>query len=163
MRGVWEREDPEMSDPKHCQECGAIQGKVRSLPDHRRFFKVLSEAFSNWPHDHDFQPISSEHLRAYLLAVECGYAKATPICEAKGENVELVSEQLKAAVAAALGEGDFAFVRVMGGWHTVLRPKSINFRTLSQRDFGPLREAVEGVIEIALGVSAQELLRAEAA
>ncbi len=148
-----------MKGPSHCPECGVVLGKVRSIQDHRRFFKVISEAFSNWPHDHEFQPISSEHLRAYLL-VECGYVEATSICEAQPE---LVSLQLTIAAKAALSSGDFAFVRVVGGWITVLRPKSINFRTLSQRDFGPLREAVEGVIEAALGVSAEQLLRAEAA
>ncbi len=149
----------------HCTECGAIFGKARSLPDHKRFFKVIDEAARNWPHDHPFQPTGltdrekAEHLRAYLL-VECGYVEATSICEA---NPELVPLQLAIASSASSRKGDYAFVRIVGGWITVLRPKSINFRTLSQRDFGPLREAVEGVIEVALGVSAQELLRAEAA
>jgi len=154
-----------MSRPDHCPSCGHVYGNPRSLPDHKRFMKVIDEAERNWPHDHEFQPIGlterkrAKHLRAYLL-VECGYVEATSICEA---NPELVSLQLAIANAASSRKGDFAFVRVIGGWITVLRPKSINFATLPQRDFVPLRQAVEECIEIALGMDTQELLRAEAA
>ncbi len=156
---VWQTEDSAMKGPSRCPDCGCVLGKVRSTQDHRRFFKVIAEAFSNWPHDHDFQPSDAEHLRAYLL-VECGYAEISTVCEA---GPELVSLKLSIAPKASSRKRTFTFVRVIGGYITILQPHSIDFATLSQRDFGPLREAVEGVIEAALRVSAEELLRAEAA
>lgn len=155
---------------KHCPHCGCLLTKPRSIQDHRRFFSVIAHAFEQWRHDHTFQPSSAEHLRAYLL-VESGYHVATPVFveldafpEAeRPKALKLVSLAVEASVAAALSQGDYAFVRVVGDTITVLRPKSINFASLSQRDFGPLRDACEQIVEAALGVPAEQLLRERAA
>jgi len=154
----------------HCPECGAILTKPRSIQDHRRFFAVIAAAYNNWPHGHPFQPSSAEHLRAYLL-VEAGYAETTPVFveldavpeAARQSTVKLVSLAVEAAIAAALAQKAYAFVRVMGDTIVVSRPKSINFAALSQREFGPVRQACEGIIEAALGVKADEALKARAA
>ena len=153
-----------------CPECGAVLGKPRSHSDHRRFFAMIAKAFDNWPHENPFQPSSAEHLRAYLL-VEAKYADATPVfveldCFPEAERqtaLKLVSLTVEAAVAAALSQGAYAFVRVVGDTITVFRPRSINFATLGQREFGPLREACEQIIEAALGVDIATLLQSRAA
>ena len=67
-----------MTKPNHCPHCGVILTRVRSLPDHRRFFGVIQAAFHQWNEGHPFQPTDAEHLRAYLL-VESGYVTTTPI------------------------------------------------------------------------------------
>ena len=45
----------------------------------------------------------------------------------------------------------------------MLTPKSINWSTVSQREFGPIRDTVEHIIEGALGVPVDQLLREKAA
>ena len=153
-----------MSRLHHCPHCGVELVKVRSVKDHRRFFGVIAKAFDNWPEAHEFQPTSSEHLRAWLLC-RAGYHTVETIpVEHSGAEVQpailkLVSLAVEGSVKAALAEGDYAFTRVHGSGIAVFRPKSIGFATLDQKAFGPLREAVEQIIEIAIGVKADELLK----
>jgi hypothetical protein len=45
----------------------------------------------------------------------------------------------------------------------VLWPRSINFATLGQKEFGPLRQAVEEILEVEIGVTAEELLNLKGA
>lgn len=155
---------------RSCPECGAIFGKPRSVADHRRFFGLIGKAFHQWPSAHPFQPSSAEQLRAYLL-VEAQYHDATPVfveldCfpeDAKGSALKLVSLAVEASIAAALSQGSYAFTRVVGDTITVLKPKSINFHSLAQKEFAPLREKIEEIIETTIGVTADQLLREEAA
>jgi hypothetical protein len=148
-----------MSRDRTCPHCGGSLIKARSLPDHRRLFGVIRAAFDNWPHDHDFTPDDAEHLRAYLLC-KAGYSEMTPIeAEFASERpamARLVALSIEAALRAANGH---AFVRVHGDRIGVFKPKSIAFDKLSQRDFVPIREAVEAVIETELGVTADDLLK----
>ncbi len=156
--------------PNHCPHCGALLTRPRSVQDHRRLFGLISKAYDNWPHAHPFQPHSAEQLRAYLLC-EAGYSDATPVfveldCFPETERAhafQLVRLAVEAAIAAALAQGSYAFTRISADTITVFRPRSINFATLSQKDFGPIRDAVEGLIEAAVGVNADQLLKEEAA
>ena len=153
-----------------CPECGCLLTKARSLQDHRRFFSIIQKAYENWNHEHPFQPSSAEHLRAYLL-VESNYADPTPIFvelellpeDARPAALKLVSLAVEATITAAHSKGDYAFARVVGDTITVFRPRSLAFSQLDQKAFGPLREAVEAVIEHALGCKVDQLLRSEAA
>lgn len=156
--------------PQSCPECGCLLTKPRSPADHRRFFSAIAKAFMHWPEGHEFQPDSPEHLRAYLLT-EAGHAETTPIfveldCFQEAEKtaaLKLVRLAVEAALAAARNDGSYAFARVVGDTIIVSKPKSIAFHALSQREFGPLRDQVEAVIEAALGVKIETLLRQEAA
>lgn len=149
---------------KSCPHCGCDLVKPRSLADHRRFFAALNKAFLHW-REGDFVPTSPEHLRAWLL-VQAGYSDVTSVSLEWLDNPHLVSLarlSIEASVAAALGQGDFAFTRPSGNQIEVLRAKSISFSTLDQKAFGRLREKVEEIIEAHIGVKVDQLLREEAA
>ena len=52
----------------------------------------------------------------------------------------------------------YAAMRVLAGGVEIFAPRSHNFQTLGQKEFGPLRDAITDIIEDALGVDAQQLL-----
>ena len=147
-----------------CPECGAVLAKIRSIGDHRRFFGVIKAAFLNWPHAHEFQPTDPEHLRAWLLC-RAGYHTVQTIpVEHAGADVQpailrLVALAVEGSVKAAQAEGHHAFTRVHGAGIAIFKPRSLKFETLSQKEFGPIREAVEEIIESVIGVPAGDLLR----
>jgi len=154
-----------------CPSCGTVLTKGRSGPDHRRLFGIIAKAYENWPETHEFQPTSAEQLRAWLQC-RAGHHECTPIFV---ENIQLfpedkrdvafklVSLAVEAAVKAALAEGSYAFTRVHGDAIAVFRPRSISWSAMDQKEFGPLRDAIQEEIESALGVTCEQLLRAEAA
>lgn len=149
-----------------CPECGAVLSKNRSLPDHRRTFSIISKAAATWPLSHEFQPKDAEHLRAYLT-VRGEHFDVTSIEIAQiasdDKSVAIVRAAVEATVAAMAARGSYAFVRVHAGGVEVLSPKSISWAAMDQKAFSKLRDAIEQEIELAIGVSVQELLTAEAA
>ncbi len=150
---------------KSCPHCGGVLGKHRSLPDHRRFFALISAAHAQWPHDHDFKPDSVEHLRKWLITA-AGHRDVVEIAVPETEDqpalARLVALSMQSALEAA---GAYAFVRPdpNGGRVAVYKPRSIAWDTITQREFSEIRSAVEDVIEREVGVSAEDLLREKAA
>ena len=151
----------------HCPDCGAVFGKGRSLQDHRRLFGLLRAAFDQWPEAHVFRPRDPEHLRAYLLVqAQHTDVASIPFPEDCGENAAvktLFRLAVEATGAALERKAGFVDYRVSSSGVEVVTPRSIDFRTIGQKEFGPIREAVESLIEEAIGVPAVQLLRARAA
>lgn len=158
-----------------CPECGCIfkaprMRKRRSLADHRRFFAVVAAAFDQWPHDHEFHPISEEHLRAWLLCkakhhevdmIGLGTEIFGDLDGAAREIVELVVQSaVRRSIEAAVRNTGFAFDKPSGNRIAIFRPKSINWETISQTEFNEIRERVEAEIEAAIGVPVAQLLKA---
>ncbi len=147
---------------KECPHCGCVLTKGRSLPDHRRFFALIKAAFEQWPDGHDFTPESSEHLRAWLTC-KAGYRESTPIHMpdmATDRMRDLFRLSIEAAITAA---GSVAFVVPYRDVVAVVRPKSIAWDKIDQREFSQLRDAVSDVIEAEIGVSVDKLLAETAA
>lgn len=144
---------------KSCPHCGVVLTKVRSVPDHNRFFAVIAAAFDHWRNQHEFQPDSSEHLRAWLLC-KAGYRNVAliPIEDGSPAVAKLAMLATEAAIKAA---GSYAFVRQRGLALAVFSAKSIAFDRLSQKDFWPIRQAVEDIIAVEIGVTAEQLLQAK--
>lgn len=150
-----------------CPECGAVFGKARSLPDHKRLFALLRAAYVNWPESFPFQPISEEHLRAWLL-VEVNHRDVEFIaypqgCEDNPALKTLFKLAVEATHAATVRRRGHSFLHVGEAGVEIRTPKSIDFRSVGQREFGAIREAAEAVLETALGVKADQLLRERAA
>jgi hypothetical protein len=149
-----------------CPECGCLLTKARSGPDHRRLFALIHAAFHHWP-EGGFQPRDAEHLRAYLL-VKSGHFNAIgiPTPEGYAEN-EALRDLYRVAVestAKAIDEvTGFHDYRVSASGIELLTPRSINWQTVGQKEFGRIRDAVEGLIETSLGVPVDQLLREKAA
>lgn len=150
----------------HCQECGALLAHPRSVPDHRRFFGLITKAFHHWP-EGEFIPANAEQLRAYLL-VKAGHTDTAfiPAPEGCAENPAVMSlfrYSVEGTARAMAGKAGYFELRVSVGGVEIITPRSIDFRTVSRREFGPIRDSVEGLVERALGVPCEQLLREEAA
>ena len=147
-----------------CPECGCVIGRPRSGPDHRRFFGGIRAAFLQWPERAEFQPRSEEQLRAFLL-VRTGHFDVTAITAPEGisENLQLFRVSVEAAATALQKTYPYVDIRISAGGAEILTPRTIRYDAVSQREFGPIRDAVEAYIEAQLGVPVQKLLSEKAA
>lgn len=146
-----------MSD-KACPHCGGPLAKPRSESDHRRFFGLVNAAYDQWPEWHEFQSDSSEHLRAWLLC-KAGYREATTIPIEDDAPEVVIRLATLAAEAAIKAAGSYAFVRRYAHGLAVISAKSIAWDKLGQKEFGPIRSAVEDVIKAEIGIDAETLLK----
>lgn len=153
---------------KHCPECGCLLANPRSISDHRRFFGVIGKAYKQWPESYDFQPRDAEHLRGFLL-VTVGYFDVQTIdlreiiTSKEPSLLVLARLAVEASVAAAHKQSDYVVTRPRDVVVEIIKPRSLNFHALSQKQFNPIREAVEDLIEAIIGVSVDQLLREQAA
>lgn len=143
----------------NCTDC-PNKPKARSIRDHNRLFRVIEAAFDQWPHGHYFQPNDAEHLRAWLL-IRAGYCKTTHI--ELSDNPNLLDTQVQTAAAVARALPGHGMLRVRGDYLEIVSPRSLKFKELPQREFVPVREAVESVIYAETGMTVEQLLMAEAA
>lgn len=154
-----------MTSPTHCPECGAVLVQPRSLADHRRFFGLVRAAFMNWPEAAPFQPSTEEALRGYLL-VEANHYDVEFIAYPESSTPEikkLFRLAVEATHTACTRGRSYSDTRVSAGGIEIRTPKSIDFRSVGQKAFGPIREAVEHIIETAIGVKCEQLLKERAA
>ena len=142
-----------------CPTCQQPIKTPRSLPDHRRFFGLIKAAYQHWPEQHEFQPDDQTHLRKWLLC-KAGYRTQTVIPTDYAEDQPALQKLILIGVEGAVKAADgYAFVRLIGKQIVVFKAQSIKFDKLTRAKWGPLREAVEAVIEAEMDVSADELLR----
>jgi len=147
-----------------CPHCGcdiAGKGKPRSVEQHRRFFGMIAAAFHHWPEGHEFEPSSTEHLRAWLLC-KTGYRDVVtvPVESDHPSVVKLATLAVEGALRAARTH---AFVRPHGSSLAVFTAKSIAFHALPHGEFQSVNDAVQGVIEAETGMRVEDLLREKAA
>jgi hypothetical protein len=143
---------------KSCPHCGGSLESGRSSPDHRRFFALINAAFEQWPESADFVPDNSEHLRAWLIA-KAGYRESTLIDLPDGATdgmQKLFALSIENAIKAA---GAYGFVVPYRAGVAVIKPKSIAWHKLGQREFGKLRDDITDIIEAVIDCKADDLLK----
>lgn len=138
---------------QNCPECGCEIGerKRRSVPDHRRLFALIKQAFDNWPEAHEFTPENPDHLRAWLVC-KAGWRDTTAYDLGDKADAAVVAIALEAGIRAAKGTG---FVRVHGRSVAVITPKSMGFLAMGQAEFGLLRDAITDIIKAETGIDAE--------
>jgi len=141
-----------------CPHCGKSDRSPRSGLDHRRLFAIITAAFDNWPEDHHFKPKDAEHLRKWLL-VEAGRFDVVTVDKGPLDLLEAFS----IAVQVAHRLNGFVRVDPEADKLYVDVPHSMDFRRMSQRDFAPVRKAIEQILCAELGVTVHALERADAA
>jgi hypothetical protein len=141
-----------------CPHCGGALkgGKPRSIDQHRRFFKVVAQAFHHWPANHDFQPDNAEHLRKWLL-VKVGHRIVQTIDMARTDKQSLKMAEA-AATAAMRALGDYCWVIPHNGKLFVAAAKSIAFDKCPHADFVAINDLVDGLIETETGIKTDQLL-----
>jgi len=148
-----------------CPHCGCDiadpKGKPRSVEQHRRFFGLIAAAFHHWPDGHEFQPSSSEHLRAWLLC-KAGYRDVVTV-PVESDHPAIIKLALLAVEGALRAARAHAFVRPHGSGLAVFTAKSISFHALPHGEFQSVNDAVQEIIEGETGMRVDDLLRERAA
>jgi len=122
-----------------------IEAKVaipRSHDHHRFFFAAIAEAYANWPEGHEFNPQSSEHLRAWLLC-KAGYRDTTTH---HLEDVKLADTMCEVINKSLDHCESYGFAVFSNSTVYVLKPKSIAWAKLDQKQFNEISNEVSLVL-----------------
>jgi hypothetical protein len=128
--------------------------RPRSVDQHRRFWKLITLSFSNWPETHEMQFTSVNDLRLYLT-MAAGWREVAATIPLTGVKPEVAVIVATAAMKAA---GAHATAATGKGNLYIWVPKSIAFHKMGSQEFGLLNDAVSDVIARELGITADELL-----
>jgi hypothetical protein len=127
---------------------------------------MISAAFKQWPHGHPYQPTKPEALRAWLLIrvnhVAVEFIPYDEVCVANPSLQALFRLAVESTHRAKLGSKAYGETRVRPEGVEIVAAASIDY-TLSQKDFNPIRDAVEDILESIIGVAAKQLLSEKAA
>lgn len=138
---------------KTCPHCGSSHG-TRSSPDHRRLMGIIAAAYDQWPERKGlFQPMSAEHLRAWLICKAGPDFRTVATFDMTGFTPE------QRALTAKAVAGERAIVGQQDQWLYKIEPKSMKFEKMKQAEFSRLRDAICEVIEAEIGVPAERLLK----
>lgn len=125
------------------------------MQSHRHYFATIADAWQNLPRHEAERFQSSEHLRKYAL-IKCGYADQRQIvCASKAE-----AQRLRAFVAPM---DDYAIVTAVESVVTVFTAKSQSTKAMGRREFNESKQRVLDYVSQILGVSTDDLQKAEAA
>lgn len=142
----------------HCPHCGGDlaeqpKRKPRSVPQHRRYFAMIKAAFSHWPHDHRFQPITEERLRKWLQA-KAGHAVIKTV-----DVSAMTKTQAVIAIAAEIMRADpIHFTSATDEAFYIIESASINFDTLPHLAACALFDDVADVIEVETGAKVAQIM-----
>ena len=145
-------------NPDRCPACGFVLKQKRSRQHHNFFFACLDEAYANWPSAHRFQPASVEHLRHWLL-VQAGYHNVIGqnLTEDSGD-VYRMADFTARILQHTRTTGSSGFVEITGEHSIIVKfPKSISWRTLDQKAFTPIAEAIFQIVEHETGIKTEDL------
>lgn len=144
-----------------------MNAKRRSVPDHRRFFALIRAASMHWPETHSFQPsgatahAKAEHLRKFLL-VKAGHRERQELPLEFAADQPGLTKLIGVAIKAAMDRGG-GYVEIAtpadGGAVAIYSAASMDYRTLSQSEFAPVRAAIEDLIASVIGADGDELLK----
>lgn len=143
---------------RRCLHCGMAAVSKRSSVDHRRFFKVISIAFYIWPETCRFQPDNPEHLRAYLIAHTTHRTLKRVELPADIPNGEFLDRLREFVYDASGADGHTKFGIWQKNIFQVAEPLSIDWDTVSQKQFNEIRDQVYGMILDVTGVDSETLL-----
>ena len=129
---------------------------------HAMFFAVITEAFKNWPEGHEFQPESTEHLRAWLLC-KAGWSDTLdldlPTSGSKSGNGTHAIDKLMKVLVAFTGS-KHVFTKPLSAQRIrAYRPKSQSFAKCKESEIKPIIDRVYDIIAIESGMQVADLKR----
>jgi hypothetical protein len=135
-----------------CDKCGQPLNK-RSNPDHKRLFALIKAAYDQWPESSCFKPVNAEHLRAWLVCKAGPGFRRVSTFDLGGLDSEtrmLVLDVMKDEHTFGGCQGDILYK---------VQPLSMRFDKMPQKQFAILRQEIEDVIKVEIGVEADDLLK----
>lgn len=143
---------------RKCEACGQDKPAPRNRERHALFFAILKPALEQWPETAEFQPMSTEHLRAWLT-FKAGWCSMREL-EIGGPN----KAHAVRAVRYFLGENEQSkFYTATAKGIREYTPKSIAFNKCSETQFKVILNASAEMIESIIGVPIEALKKETAA
>lgn len=127
----------------------------RSDASHRAYFAAINECWQNLPEDKQAQYPTSEHLRKWAL-VKAGYRDERSI-------VCVSPSEARRIAAFIMPIDDYAVVLASDAVVKVYTAKSQSYRAMGKAEFQKSKDAVLDVLAKLLGVSVDDLKKADAA
>jgi alpha-N-acetylglucosamine transferase len=146
---------------KTCHHCGGDldqrPGKPRSIEQNRRYHAMITAAFHHWPEPKEGERrfANREELRKHLQ-MRAGHREVAVHMPLDGMSPE---QALMVARASIEATGEYAFPVIFDGALIVFKPKSVAFEKLKHADACKLFDDVADLIEQAIGVTADKLLK----
>jgi hypothetical protein len=135
-----------------CPRCGSDD---RSVPQLRRFFKVVKVAYDYWP-ERSVRPTDSEHLRAWLLC-KVGWRTEVSVEIEDGQAADVGAQACKSLMKAL---GHHVWVVPRKDALVIIAPRSISFAKADHKTMCKVFADVEDVICREMGIeSCDQLLR----
>ena len=142
-----------------CKCCGQELPSPRNAERHKLFFAILPKAFESWPSTYEeFQPMSTEHLRKWLI-YKAGWATMRELA-IEGPNKRVVVAALKFFLESGNHE---TFYTTTSKSIREYRPKSIAWNKCREDDFKRILNTASDIIESVIGVPVESLKRETAA
>lgn len=133
-----------------CQSCK----RPIDNDEHRGFFfKALAVAYDNWPESHPFQADNADHFRAWLI-MESGHYTSADLMGEEAATIAIVK-----AAANLLGKPNHVRIGRIAGGIRVIAPLSMSKTVMSKKKFDAVALAVYPIIEAAIGVGVEKLVR----
>lgn len=148
---------PRNADKAYCvgEVYRLVPHEERSVSSHRHEFAWLREAWKTLPENLAEIYPSPEHLRKRAL-IDAGYYHENAIDAGSNAAALRVAAYLKAA-------DDFKLVIVRGPIVLIREAKSQSMRAMGKKDFQESKTAIMELISGMIGVSSEQLQKAEAA
>jgi hypothetical protein len=127
----------------------------RSAKSHRHYFAAIKQAWMNLPPLMAERFRNTEMLRKYAL-IQAGYCDSHSIACASPRDAQRTADFVRPI-------DEFRVVIRKGSVVTVFTAKSQSQRAMGKKDFAASKDAVLGIISQMIGVTANELIEAEAA
>lgn len=137
-----------------CPTCGAKTKNIRSPEQHKRYFAVLAAAYYYWPETHAKQFGNKDEFR-YWIQMEAGHREARARVSLKGKRRK---DALLVAEATISGLKGYSVPEIVGSDLVIYGPKSIAYENLGQAKFSELNNEVDGILQIAMGLTGEQLL-----
>jgi hypothetical protein len=146
-----------------CPECGGMLDDERSLKRHKAFFGFNGYVFDHWPDNavykenengpsDPFQPIDSEHLRAWLLT-QAGHQQPRHVFPLQNRKQQaIIIDFLTHQMVSDRARGEYGWPTVKENGLTIIRPASIAFDKCSERRFGAVCRKVFDVVYKVTGI-----------
>lgn len=145
-----------------CPHCGGVleaepPKKQRSLPQHRRFMAMCTAAYHAWLEtDQEFRPQNVDHLR-YFLTMKAGKFEVKKQARILTADPDKVYGLMRAFLQHS--DDNKLFIELDGNLLIEKKADSIAFDEMPQDEFNKLVNDVSEIIEAAIGVDAEQLLR----
>ena len=110
-----------------CPDCGCLLDDERSTKRHRAFFGFNGHVFDHWPEgavyeDDPFQPIDSEHLRAWLLTKANHQQPRHVFPLTSSRQKEIVVDFLNFQMMSDRARGEYGWPTIRENGLTIIRP-----------------------------------------